>query len=73
MARIFDVIEYPNEMKDEIVHRFPEAGIGDFRVGSQVIVRESQAAVFFRDGNALRRRRPFWRRTPRLPTLHRDV
>ena len=53
MARIFDVIEYPNEMKDEIVHRFPESGIGDFRIGSQVIVRESQSAVFFRDGNAL--------------------
>jgi excisionase family DNA binding protein len=53
MARIFDVIEYPNEMKDEIVHRFPETGIGDYRLGSQVIVRESQAAVFFRDGNAL--------------------
>lgn len=53
MARIFDVIEYPDEMKDEIVHRFPESGIGDFRIGSQVIVRESQSAVFFRDGNAL--------------------
>ena len=53
MARIFDVIEYPNEMRDEIVHRFPETGIGDFRIGSQVIVRESQAAVFFRDGQAL--------------------
>ena len=53
MARIFDVIEYPNEMRDEIVHRFPEEGIGDYRVGSQVIVRESQTAVFFRDGQAL--------------------
>ena len=53
MARIFDVIEYPSEMTDEIVHRFPEEGIGDFRIGSQVIVRESQRAVFFRDGNAL--------------------
>src|SRR5512143_3039690 len=53
MARIFDVIEYPSEMKDEIVHRFPETGIGDYRVGSQVIVREAQAVVFFRDGNAL--------------------
>jgi excisionase family DNA binding protein len=53
MARIFDVIEYPNEMSTEIVHRFPETGIGDYRIGSQVIVRESQAAVFFRDGNAL--------------------
>lgn len=53
MARIFDVVEYPNEMRDEIVHRFPETGPGDFRIGSQVIVRESQMAVFFRDGNAL--------------------
>jgi excisionase family DNA binding protein len=53
MARIFDVIEYPNEMTDEIVHRFPEDGIGDYRIGSQLIVRESQSAVFFRDGNAL--------------------
>ena len=53
MARIFDVIEYPNEMADEIVHRFPEEGIGDYRIGSQVIVREAQNAVFFRDGNAL--------------------
>ena len=53
MARIFDVVEYPNEMRNEIVHRFPETGPGDFRIGSQVIVRESQTAVFFRDGNAL--------------------
>jgi excisionase family DNA binding protein len=53
MANIFDVIEYPNEMKDEIVHRFPETGAGSFRLGSQLIVRESQTAVFFRDGNAL--------------------
>ena len=53
MARIFDVVEYPNEMKDEIVHRFPESGPADLRLGSQVIVRESQAVVFFRDGKAL--------------------
>jgi excisionase family DNA binding protein len=53
MARIFDVVEYPNEMRNEVVHRFPETGFGDFRFGSQLVVRESQAAVFFRDGNAL--------------------
>ncbi len=53
MARVFDVVEYPNEMVDEIVHRFPETGVADLRMGSQVIVRESQAAVFFRDGRAL--------------------
>ncbi len=53
MARIFDIVEYPNAMRNEIVHRFPESGPGDFRIGSQVIVRESQNAVFFRDGLAL--------------------
>ena len=53
MARIFDVVEYPKEMADEIVHRFPETGIADLRIGSQVIVRESQNVVFMRDGRAL--------------------
>ena len=53
MARIFDVVEYPNEMQDEIVHRFPESGVADLRIGSQVIVRESQRVVFFRDGKSL--------------------
>ena len=53
MARIFDVVEHADEMRNEIVHRFPEEGSGDYRIGSQVIVRESQAAIFFRDGKAL--------------------
>lgn len=51
--RVIDLVEYPNEMREEIVHRFPEVGQGDFRIGSQVVVRESQTVVFFRDGNAL--------------------
>lgn len=54
MARIFDIIEYPNEMENELVHRFPDAtSAADYRLGSNVIVRERQAAVFFRDGLAL--------------------
>jgi len=53
MARIFDVVEYANEMTDELVHRFPETGVADLRIGSQVIVRESQRVVFMRDGQAL--------------------
>jgi len=53
MARIFDVIEHTNPMRNEMVHRIPERGSGDFRIGSQLIVRESQAAVFVRDGQAL--------------------
>lgn len=53
MARILDVVEYPNEMRNEIVHRIPEVGAGDIRIGSQVIVRDGQTAVFYRDGVAL--------------------
>ncbi|MBN1146401.1 MAG: SPFH domain-containing protein [Anaerolineales bacterium] len=53
MARVIDLIEYPDEMREEIVHRFPETGQGSYRIGSQVVVRESQSAVFFRDGTAL--------------------
>jgi membrane protease subunit (stomatin/prohibitin family) len=53
MARVFDIIEHMDERPDDIVQRFPERGSGDFRIGSQLIVRESQAAVFFRDGKAL--------------------
>ena len=53
MARVFDIVEFIDETGKEMVHRIPERGSGDFRIGSQVIVRESQAAVFFRDGRAL--------------------
>ena len=53
MARIFDIIEVPDQAPNEMVRRFPEHGSGDFRLGSQLIVRESQTAVFFRDGKAL--------------------
>jgi membrane protease subunit (stomatin/prohibitin family) len=50
---IIDLIEYPDERSDEIVHRVPEYGSGEFVLGSQLVVRESQRAVFFRDGKAL--------------------
>ncbi|MEA3310372.1 MAG: SPFH domain-containing protein [Chloroflexota bacterium] len=53
MARIFDIVEYVDEGRQEIVHRIPERGSGDFRIGSQLIVREGQAAIFYRDGKAL--------------------
>jgi membrane protease subunit (stomatin/prohibitin family) len=50
---ILDVIEYMDQTGRELVHRVPEGGSGEFRLGSQLIVRESQTAVFFRDGKAL--------------------
>jgi membrane protease subunit (stomatin/prohibitin family) len=50
---ILDVIEFLDPTGRQMVHRVPEGGSGEFRLGSQLIVRESQAAVFFRDGKAL--------------------
>ncbi len=51
--RIFDIIEAPTMGPEDLVVRVPPTGPGDFRLGSQLIVRESQRAVFFRDGKAL--------------------
>lgn len=53
MPRIIDVVDHVNVMDDELVYREPQGGSGDFRFGSQVIVQESQAAVFVRQGQAL--------------------
>jgi excisionase family DNA binding protein len=53
MPRIIDVVEAPNQGANDMVARVPDFGSGDFRLGSQVIVRESQTAVFYRDGKSL--------------------
>uniref|UniRef100_A0A7C4Y4Q2 SPFH domain-containing protein n=1 Tax=candidate division WOR-3 bacterium TaxID=2052148 RepID=A0A7C4Y4Q2_UNCW3 len=53
MAILLEVIEFFDETGEEIVHRIPEKGSGDIAIGSQLIVRENQEAVFFRDGKAL--------------------
>lgn len=50
---VLDLIQWTDERPDEIVRRVPESGSGEFRLGSQLVVRENQAAVFVRDGKAL--------------------
>ncbi len=49
---LMNFIEFVDEQGEEMVHRIPEQGSGDFKVGSQLVVRENQWAVFFRDGKA---------------------
>ena len=53
MPRIIDVVSHDNIMDDELCYREPQGGSGDFRMGSQVIVQESQVAVFVRQGQVL--------------------
>jgi membrane protease subunit (stomatin/prohibitin family) len=50
---IIDVVEHPNERSGDLVARVPEQGAGEFAMGSQLVVREGQEAVFVRDGKAL--------------------
>ncbi len=53
MPRIIDVVDHVNVMDDELIYREPQQGGGDWRMGSQVIVQESQVAVFVRQGQVL--------------------
>jgi membrane protease subunit (stomatin/prohibitin family) len=50
---MMEVIEWFDESGTELAHRYPERGSGDIKMGAQLVVRENQAAVFFRDGQAL--------------------
>src|SRR3954454_11514032 len=48
-----DVIQYQDPTGQTMVSRWPANGTSAIRLGSQLIVEESQQAVFFRDGKAL--------------------
>jgi membrane protease subunit (stomatin/prohibitin family) len=50
---LMQTIEWTDVTGEEIVHRWPEDGPGNVSLGAQLTVRESQTAVFFRDGHAL--------------------
>ena len=53
MAKFFEVIEFFDETGEQIVHRIPETGSGETQLGSQLVIRENQYGVFFRDGKSL--------------------
>jgi len=50
---LFQVIEWFDQAGEELVHRIPEDGSAETTYGSQLVVRENQSAVFFRDGKAM--------------------
>jgi membrane protease subunit (stomatin/prohibitin family) len=50
---VLEIIEWFDETGKELVHRIPESGSGDIKYGAQLIIRESQAGVFFYKGKAV--------------------
>lgn len=50
MSQFMEVIEFLDPTGEELVHRVPTEGSGETKLGARCIVRDSQAAVFFKDG-----------------------
>lgn len=53
MSQFMEVIEWFDSTGEQVVHRYPESGSADVKFGAQLVVRENQAAIFFRDGKGL--------------------
>ena len=48
-----EVLEWFDESGKELVHRIPETGSGEIKYGAQLVIRESQAGIFFYQGKAV--------------------
>lgn len=53
MSQFMEVIEWFDKSGQEMAHRYPEKGSGEIKMGAQLVIRENQAAIFFRDGKGL--------------------
>ncbi|RKX18988.1 MAG: SPFH domain-containing protein [Candidatus Zixiibacteriota bacterium] len=52
MSLLIEVLEWMDPSGNEMIYRIPQEGSADFKIGAQLIVRDSQTAIFFKDGHA---------------------
>jgi membrane protease subunit (stomatin/prohibitin family) len=53
MPKLMEAVEFLDNSGDTMVKRMPDDGPAEIKWGAQLTVRESQEAVFFRDGKSL--------------------
>jgi membrane protease subunit (stomatin/prohibitin family) len=52
MSLLMEIIEWIDPSGEEMIYRIPQEGSADFKLGAQLIVRDSQMAIFFKSGHA---------------------
>ena len=53
MSQFLEVIEWNDPAPGELVHRYPQQGSAEIKLGAVCVVQESQRAIFVRDGKSL--------------------
>lgn len=53
MPKVFDRVAIESWLRDEVVQKFPQGGLGDIKLGSPCIVNPGEKAVFVRSGEAM--------------------
>ncbi|MFH1688142.1 MAG: SPFH domain-containing protein [bacterium] len=51
MSVMIEILEWVDPTGDEMIYRIPQEGSADIKMGAQLIVRDSQMAMFFHNGH----------------------